>query len=57
MLVTELGFDISEAYAYSKVPIIRTGTYASSAVHAKYCQTGPMYSTYNSRNFRVFSSL
>ena len=37
---------------YSKVPIIRTGTYASSAVHTMYCRTGPSYGTYN-RNFRV----
>ena len=37
---------------YSEVPIIRTGTYASSAAHAMYCQTGPTYDTYN-RHFRV----
>jgi hypothetical protein len=37
---------------YSKAPIIRTGTYASSAVHAMYFRTGPRYGTYN-RNFRV----
>ena len=37
---------------YSKVPIIRTGTYASSAVHAMYCRNGPTYDTYD-RNFKV----
>ena len=37
---------------YSKVPIIRTGTYASSAVHTMYCQNCPMFGTYN-RSFRV----
>ena len=41
--------------AYSKVPIIRTGTYASSAVHTMYCQNCPMFGTYN-RSFRVSSS-
>ena len=39
---------------YSKVPIIRTGTYASSAVHTMYCQNCPMFGTYN-RSFRVSS--
>ena len=51
-----LGVPISQSHlmtAYSKVPIIRTGTYASSAVHAMYCRTGPTYGTYN-RNFRVW---
>ena len=38
--------------SYSKVPIIRTGTYASSAVHTMYCQNCPMFGTYN-RSFRV----
>ena len=38
---------------YSKVPIIRTGTYASSAVHTMYCQNCPMFGTYN-RSFRVW---
>ena len=38
--------------AYSKVPIIRTGTYASSAVHTMYCQNCPMFGMYN-RSFRV----
>ena len=37
---------------YSKVPIIRTGMYASSAVHIMYCQNCPMFGTYN-RSFRV----
>ena len=37
---------------YSKVPIIRTGTYASSAVHTMYCQNYPMFRTLN-RSFRV----
>ena len=39
-------------HPYSKVPIIRTGTYASSAVHTMYCQNCPMFGTYN-RSFRV----
>ena len=38
--------------SYSKEPIIRTGTYASSAVHTMYCQNCPMFGTYN-RSFRV----
>ena len=29
------------AITYSKVPIIRTGTYASSAAHSSDCQTAP----------------
>ena len=37
---------------YSKVPIIRAGTYTSSAVHTMYCQNCPMFGTYN-RSFRV----
>ena len=37
---------------YSKVPIIRTGTYASSAEHTMYCQNSPMFGTYN-RSLRV----
>ena len=38
---------------YSKVPII--GSYASSAVHAMYCQNCPKTGTYN-RSFRVLIS-
>ena len=47
---------------YSKVPIIRTGKYASSAVHPMYCRTpmycgtGPTYGISN-RNFRVMTPL
>ena len=37
---------------YSKVPIICTGMYASSAVHRMYCQNCRMSGTYN-RSFRV----
>ena len=39
-------------YANTPIPIIRTGTYASSAVLAMYCQNGPKTGTYN-RSFRV----
>ena len=42
--------------AHSKIPIIRTGKYASSAVHTMYCQNCPMFGTYN-RSFRVHMSV
>ena len=43
---------ITPAVSYSKVLIIRTGTYASSSVHTMYGQNCPMFGTYN-RSFRV----
>ena len=42
-----------ETNTYSKVPIIHTGTYASSAVIVMYCQNCRMSGTYN-RSIRVF---
>ena len=53
VLQRRLGQDmIRNRSDYSKIPIIRTGTYASLAVHTMYCKNCPMFGTY-SRSFRV----